>query len=49
MYKIIQVACILLAAVGVWNKDYAMSAMFMSIATYILFYSIAVNVDDQDD
>ena len=49
MYKIIQIACILLAAVGVWNKDYAMSAMFMSIATYILFYSIATEANDQDD
>jgi hypothetical membrane protein len=49
MYKLIQVACILLAAVGVWNKDYAMSSMFMSIATYILFYSIAVEANDQDE
>jgi len=49
MYKLIQIACILLAAVGVWNKDYAMSSMFMSIATYILFYSIAVNVDDENE
>jgi hypothetical protein len=48
IYNMLQVVCWAIALYGVYHSDYDLASFMACCATYVLFYAVAANLNEQE-